>query len=204
MIGIINYGVGNLTSVKNACATAGADAEFIMKPEDVKNYSHLLLPGVGAFGECMRQFHEHGFTADMLKDRLTAGVPLLGICVGMQMLATVGEEFGVHDGLNLIPGRVIRFTFTEPRVPHVGWNTVKIVKHNPLFQRIEDGAHFYFDHGYHLTCDAADHAALGVYGGEFVAAVQRDNIFAVQFHPEKSQRNGLVLLRNYLNLVKQS
>jgi imidazole glycerol-phosphate synthase subunit HisH len=191
--------MGNLRSVLNALEAIGVEAYLAPSPEAVGDAERLILPGVGAFGDGMRNLRERGFV-EAMPDLLDNGRPLLGICLGMQMLASVSEEHGEHEGLDLIPGTVRRL---DPggglRVPHVGWNEVHQVRPSPLLDGIASGRDFYFVHSYALRCDdPADAVATVPYGEDVVAAVARGNVAGVQFHPEKSQKAGFQLLRNFL------
>lgn len=199
---IIDYGVGNDQSVMNALKFLGYDFLVSNKKEDILSSSAYILPGVGAFNEAMANLNNLGII-DLLKEQiLKGGKPILGICLGFQILAESSEENGLHNGLGLIKGRVVRFKAKKGfRIPHVGWNTLKIIKENPLFLKLQGNPSFYFDHSYHLECDKSYVSAECFYGENVVAAVQKDNIFGVQFHPEKSQNNGLKLFRSFFNYL---
>ena len=195
-VAIIDYGVGNLRSVEKAFAAAGAPAVVSGEERVLREADALVLPGVGAFGACVRALKERGFDA-LVGERVGAGVPLLGVCVGMQMLFEESEEFGRSLGLGLLRGRVRRFD-GNLRVPHVGWNQVRARRAHPLFAGVEDEAFFYFVHSFY--CEAADpEDAVGetVYGVAYASVVARGRVCGVQFHPEKSQAAGLRLLRNF-------
>lgn len=205
---VIDYGSGNLLSVSKALEKAGGGNVIVSRnPEDLARASHLVLPGVGAFGDCRRNLDQAGLVTPIL-EHLQDGNPFLGICVGMQLLFTEGHEFGRHGGLNLIPGAVISFQRHQPdpmdperhlKVPHMGWNPVSQTCPHPLWRQIPDQAHFYFVHSYHGVPDDPRHqVGASHYGLPFAAAVARENIFATQFHPEKSQRFGLQLLENFV------
>ncbi len=198
MIAIIDYGSGNLRSVQKAFAKVGMDAMVTSRAEDLFNASHLVLPGVGAFADCMEKLGSSGLTAPLLKS-LEGGKPFLGICVGFQVLFAKGEEFGIHPGLNVVPGTVKRFQASPLKVPHIGWNQVTVRQtDNPLFKGIADEAYFYFDHSYYGVPEKeADTASWTDYGIRFTSSIWRDNIFACQFHPEKSQTAGLRFLQNF-------
>jgi glutamine amidotransferase len=195
-IAIIDYGVGNLRSVEKAFAATGVTAVVSGDERVLREAEALVLPGVGAFGACASALRERGFDALVL-ERVAAGVPLLGVCVGMQLLFDESEEFGRSEGLGLLRGRVRRFG-KHLRVPHVGWNQVKEKRAHPLFAGVEDEAFFYFVHSYY--CEAADKEdAIGEtgYGVAYASVVARGRVCGVQFHPEKSQAAGLRLLRNF-------
>ncbi|MHB8481601.1 MAG: imidazole glycerol phosphate synthase subunit HisH [Nitrospiria bacterium] len=198
MIAIIDYGSGNLRSVQKAFAKVGLEAVVTSRADDLFNASHLVLPGVGAFADCIEKLRSSGLTAALLKS-IEAGKPFLGICVGFQVLFSVGEEFGTHPGLNVISGTVKRFPATSLKVPHIGWNQVNVVSANcPLFKGIPDGAHFYFDHSYiGIPENGSDTSSWTEHGIRFTSSIWRNNIFACQFHPEKSQAAGLRFLQNF-------
>lgn len=195
-VAIIDYGVGNLRSVEKAFAAMGCAAQLSSDERVLREAERLVLPGVGAFGACMQALVERGFDR-LVCERASAGTPLLGVCVGMQMLFEESEEFGRHAGLGFLRGRVRRFT-GDLVVPHIGWNQIHQRRSHPLFTGIKDGTFFYFVHSYY--CEAADpDDVIGEteYGISYASVVARDNICGVQFHPEKSQTAGLQLLRNF-------
>ncbi len=195
-IAIIDYGVGNLRSIEKAFAAVGRHADISGELTRLREAKALVLPGVGAFSACMKALTEFGFDR-LICERVRQGVPLLGICVGMQILFEESEEFGNTAGLGLLRGCVRRFN-GDLRVPHVGWNQVVQCQIDPLFARIEAGSFFYFVHSY--FCDPADsEVVVGEtdYGDRYASVVVRENICGVQFHPEKSQAAGLQLLRNF-------
>ena len=195
-VAIIDYGVGNLRSVEKAFAATGCDAVGTSDREVLRHADRLVLPGVGAFGACMNAFIERGFDL-LVRERVAAGTPLLGVCVGMQMLFEESEEFGTTPGLGFLRGRVRRFPGALV-VPQVGWNQIRQRTAHPLFKGIEDGAFFYFVHSFY--CEPAESGViLGEtdYGLNYTSVVAQDNICGVQFHPEKSQTEGLRLLSNF-------
>ncbi|OPY88873.1 MAG: Imidazole glycerol phosphate synthase subunit HisH 1 [Syntrophaceae bacterium PtaU1.Bin231] len=201
MVGIVDYGMGNLLSVRHALESLGADTAILADPEELADADRLVLPGVGAFAEGIRRLRETGL-ADALgkavKGRL---VPILGICLGMQLMARRGFEGGVHDGLGWFDGDVVRLPqeSADVRLPHVGWNDVSPRTQSVLFRGLPACADFYFVHSYHLCCrDGRDVEAACEYGVSFAAAVRKDHVFATQFHPEKSQDHGLRVLENFL------
>jgi len=201
MIAIVNYGMGNLRSVQHALEMVGADVQVATHPEDLRTAERLVLPGVGAFGACVRHLRASGLVEALTEEVLHRGKPLLGICLGMQVLAGVGYEMGKHRGLGWIPAVVQRFEveLLGLKVPHVGWNEVILQRHTPLFHGLQRDPTFYFVHSYHLVPDTPEVTLASCdYGIRFTAAILRDNIFACQFHPEKSQHNGLRLLENFL------
>lgn len=199
-ITIVDYGVGNVYSVYNSISRLGYKVSISSTEEVIRSADFLVLPGVGAFEAAIHNLKSKKLDTVLTEEVVYRGKPILGICVGMQMLATVSEENGVHEGLNWIEGQVIKLDLSKGfSVPHVGWNDVQVIKKLPLFDRNGDRPHFYFDHSYHFRCDAKYIAATCDYGMEVVAAVQKDNIYGVQFHPEKSQTMGLKLFRNFFN-----
>lgn len=198
MITIIDYEMGNLRSVEKAFEKLGYAARVSNNPKDLLTTDKIVLPGVGAFRDCINNLHAGGFVEPLLQ-HVEAGKPLLGICVGMQMLFDESEEFGFHQGLGLVPGRVVRFPAgmkeggERLKVPHMGWNNIQIKQPAPIFEDTADGSFVYFVHSYYCAADnSSDVAATCRYGDvEFTAAIWRDNLMATQFHPEKSQTVGL-------------
>jgi glutamine amidotransferase len=201
LIGVIDYGMGNLRSVLNALEHLGAEAVLVSSPEGATDVDKLILPGVGAFGEGMRRLDELGFT-EALPSLAGNGRPLLGICLGMQLLAEGSSEHGEHTGLGLIPGRVERIqTDGSLRVPHVGWNTLAVERHTELLAELPSEPTFYFVHSYEFRPSESDaRTATTDYGTALTACVELGSVFGVQFHPEKSQADGLALLRNFIGL----
>lgn len=196
--------MGNVRSLRNALGFAGADAVVTSDPAEILHAGRLLLPGVGAFGMAMENLRSRGLVEPLGKAVLDQGTPFLGICLGMQLLAESSEEHGRHDGLGWLRAEVRRFSQVSeggPRkVPHTGWNRVDPLHAHPLFAGLDPRAmEFYFVHSFHIVCrDRDDAASETLYGYPFVSAVARGNIFASQFHPEKSQDNGVQMLRNFL------
>jgi glutamine amidotransferase len=203
MIAIIDYGMGNLRSVQKGFEKVGFEAVVTADPQVVLEAERVVLPGVGAFGDCMRNLEQGGFVEPILKV-IQDGRPFLGICVGMQMLLTDSTEFGLTRGLDIIPGHVLRFPDNMAangerlKVPHMGWNQLSIKSAAPIFKGIEDGVNVYFVHSYYeMPDEEAAIAATSEYGLTFCAALWKDNIVATQFHPEKSQEIGLRILKNF-------
>ena len=196
---LIDAGTGNLRSVQKALECVGANVLRTDDPQKVLSGRRVVLPGVGAFGNFMSGLREKGLE-DAVKETAKRGVPLLGICVGMQALFEVGEELGEHAGLGLLAGKVVRFEASKSvKIPHTGWNQVQTKKEASLFNRIDNGAYVYFNHSYYCqTRDPSDILATTEYGINYASAVRSENIFGVQFHPEKSQSNGLRILKNFL------
>lgn len=196
---LIDAGTGNLRSVQKALESIGANVLRTDDPQKVLTAKQVVLPGVGAFGDFMSGLRARGLEP-VIKDIAARGIPLLGICVGMQALFDVGEEMGEHAGLGLLPGRVARFADNlSVKIPHTGWNQLEVKKDALLFAQIDDGAYVYFNHSYYCQpWNSSDVVATTDYGLQYACAVQRDNIFGVQFHPEKSQSVGLQILKNFL------
>lgn len=200
-VGIIDYGMGNLRSVAGAVEKVGHEAMIARDAAALAAADKLVLPGVGAFGDAMRNLHEFGLDATL--DRLVRkeGKPLLGICLGSQLVARDSDEFGHHDGLGWLPAHVRRIAprRADERVPHVGWNDLTRTRDSILYDHVPDGALFYYVHSHCLHAeDAAIVAGECDYAGGFAAVLQHDNIYATQFHPEKSQQAGLKLLSNFI------
>lgn len=200
MIAIVDYGMGNQHSVLNALQYLGVAAEVTADPEKVRLADRVILPGVGAFGAAMKNLNRSGLRQAMNEAVLDRGRPFLGICLGMQLVAERGTEKGLFEGLGWIPGEVRPMMPHDLglKLPHVGWNDIILEGNLPLFQGLKKERAFYFVHSYAICPENPAHvAATCGYGGSFVAAVYRDNIFATQFHPEKSQKNGLTILENF-------
>jgi glutamine amidotransferase len=197
-LAIIDYGVGNLRSVEKAFAATGSPAVVTSDEGVLRKAERLVLPGVGAFGACMNALTERGFDT-LVRERVAAGTPLLGVCVGMQLLFEESEEFGATRGLGLLPGRVRRFP-DDLIVPHVGWNQIHQRVSHPLFDGVSDASFFYFVHSYYCE-PARDEVILGEtdYGVTYASVIAQENLCGVQFHPEKSQAAGLRLLTNFAN-----
>lgn len=202
MLAIIDYGAGNLRSVLHGLKHLGLrDMQLVQSPEQLLGASKIILPGVGAFGAGMAQMRARKLVTP-LKAALAAGIPYLGICVGMQMLYEVGEEMGEHIGMGILGGRVLRFpNFSDRKVPHMGWNQLNIRAESALLDGLDERSYAYFVHSYYCAPADDDTVISSVdYGIEFAAIVQQDNIYGVQFHPEKSQSTGLRILSNFLCL----
>jgi glutamine amidotransferase len=199
---IINYGLGNLRSVANAVREVGHEAIIATEPGMLDGADKLILPGVGAFADGMRGLEEGGWIEPLESKVRRGGQPLLGLCLGMQLLATTGTEHGMHEGLGWIPGTVERLPAgPDLRVPHIGWNDVRFTRPSALFDAAAPSAAFYFVHSYVLRPeDPAVATGLTDYGGDFVATLELDNIYATQFHPEKSQHAGLAALKRFMDL----
>ena len=198
-VAIIDYGVGNLRSVEKAFAATGCEAVVSGDESVLRAAERLVLPGVGAFGACMKALSERGFD-QLVRERVKDGTPLLGVCVGMQLLFEDSDEFGSTPGLGLLRGSVRRFN-DELVVPHVGWNRIFQIRESPLFNDLANGSFFYFVHSYY--CEPVDESAVAgktEYGVNYASVVAHKNICGVQFHPEKSQDAGLRLLRNFARL----
>jgi imidazole glycerol-phosphate synthase subunit HisH len=211
VIAIVDYGMGNLRSVHKALEKAGFPACVTPDPSLIGKADGLVLPGVGAFKKAKENL-EHQRLVDPILKFIQSGKPFLGICLGLQLLFTESEEFGRDKGLGVFRGRVVRFPFSLPgalmakdslKVPHMGWNSVRVQKKCPALEGIEEGTHFYFVHSYFPVPEDRDIIATTTdYGGEFVSSVAKGNLFASQFHPEKSQSAGLRILQNFGRLVQ--
>ena len=199
MIAIIDYGMGNLRSVTNALEKLGADAVVTRDKKVIKESRAIILPGVGAFGKCIENLEKLELLG-FIKETIEEGKQYLGICLGMQVLFESSEEAPGMAGMGILKGTVPRFT-GNIKIPHMGWNNIKIVKKTEILSGIENSEYFYFVHSYY--CSPEDKGIVATttpYGEEFASSVQKDNVFACQFHPEKSQRVGLKLLQNFVNL----
>lgn len=202
MTAIIDYNVGNLASVYNACLKLNKKADIVQDPQLIKNYDRIILPGVGAFGDAMEHLKQSGMK-DAVSDFAKSGKPLIGICLGMQLLFDSSEEFGINEGLGLISGKVVAFdkskmNMEDHKVPHMGWNKI-FNSENKLFDGLKD-PYLYFVHSFHAVTEEKYTIGKTLYGYEFVSAVNRDNIYGFQPHPEKSHDNGLRILDNFLKL----
>ena len=201
-VALIDYGSGNLRSAQKALVRAGADVAVTADPATVAKAGRIVLPGVGAFGDCMAGLRAIPGMIEALEEAVVGrGVPFLGICVGMQLLASVGREFGDHKGLGWIEGDVVRLAPSDPalKIPHMGWNALSITRPHPVLAGIAPDANVYFVHSYAMRpARIADTLATADYGGTFTAVTGRGNILGTQFHPEKSQAVGLSLLTNFL------
>jgi glutamine amidotransferase len=198
MIGILNLGMGNLRSVRNAVYQNGFDPIVVREAAAFDDLTHLIIPGVGNFSAAVPEIERHDLRQTIL-DFVASGRPLLGACLGMQLLMAVGEEGGIHRGLGLIAGRVVRMMPEAGfRVPHVGWNVVEMRRSHPVFDGIKSGRDFYFVHSFVASCDdEGDVIGVTDHGGSITAVIGRDNVIGFQFHPEKSQINGLKLVENF-------
>ena len=204
MIAIIDYDMGNVRSVQKAFEAVGHQAIVTRNRQAIANASHVVLPGVGAFGDCMRNLETYDLI-DPIHQSIDAGKPFLGICLGLQLLFTESEEFGSHKGLNVIAGKVVKFQpnaaedgLGRLKIPHMGWNAIRLKKPSPLLEGLSDGCYMYFVHSYYVAPADDDMVCTSTdYGSTFVSSIGRDNIFACQVHPEKSQAGGLRMLKNF-------
>lgn len=200
MVAIIDYGAGNLSSVKKALDYLGADSVITQDKNTILSATHVILPGVGSFGDAMASMKERGLV-DVVKEAALSGKPFLGICLGLQLLFESSQESPGAQGLGIFNGEIV----TIPKniglkVPHIGWNSIKLCQNDGIFNGIEDESYFYFVHSFYLKGADDTVAATTQYGVEIQCAVQKGNICAVQFHPEKSSETGLKLLKNFLNM----
>jgi glutamine amidotransferase len=197
MIAVIDYGAGNLRSVRNALVHLGAQVKTVDDPADLAA-NKIVLPGVGAFGKGIERLRAAGFEGPV-KEAAAAGTPLLGICLGMQFLFEESDELGQHVGLGLLPGRVTRFPNGGLKVPHIGWNQIDIATAHPLLEGVPDGAYAYFVHSYYPVAEEeGDILATTEYGLRYASVAGRGNVYGIQFHPEKSQAVGLRILNNFV------
>ena len=203
MIAVIDYGMGNLRSVQKAFEFIGAKAVVTSDPKTILSAKSVVLPGVGAFKDCMDNLRQLDLI-DVVKKSVDSGKPFLGICLGLQLLFDESEEFGPVPGLGILPGKVKEFSksLTDGegplKIPHMGWNTVHVIKPNPLFNAVDNDSYFYFVHSYYVVPDDPEVIATTTnYGTDFVSGIHRDNVHAFQFHPEKSQSLGLSILKNF-------
>ncbi|MFQ5428140.1 MAG: imidazole glycerol phosphate synthase subunit HisH [Thermodesulfobacteriota bacterium] len=208
MIAVIDYDMGNLRSVANALKSLGADVMVTRQRSVIESASHVVLPGVGAFKDCISNLIDFGLVDPVLKS-IETGKPFLGICLGLQVLFEEGLEFGSYKGLGILKGQVVRFNDhmagsdgTPLKIPHMGWNDIKIEKESALLKGIPEGSYFYFVHSYCARPSEPEAVNLTTteYGVRFTSAIEVDNIMALQFHPEKSQRLGLKILKNFMDL----
>ena len=201
MIGIIDYNMGNLASVYNACHLLDAKASIVKDPNELKKFDRVILPGVGAYGDAMEHLIETGMN-EAVYEFAKSGKPMIGICLGMQLLFESSQEFGHSNGLGLIDGEVVKFDKSKMnedfKIPHMGWNTI-VNKEHPLFEGLHN-PYLYFVHSYHAVTSEKNVIGTTTYGYEFVSAVNKDNIFGFQPHPEKSHDNGLKILKNFMNI----
>ena len=201
-VAIVDYGLGNLRSVQGAVERLGKEAVVTSDPDELARAERLILPGVGAFGDGMRNLHERGLVEPLNRLVVDERRPVLGICLGAQLMARDSEEFGAHEGLGWIDASVRRIKPDDAslRVPHVGWNALVPVGDSRLFEGLPEEPLFYFVHSYHIACEGPDLVRGEVeYGGRMTAVFERDNVYGTQFHPEKSQLAGLTLLDNFLD-----
>lgn len=197
MIGILDIGMGNLRSVHNAVLQNGFESVVVSVAADFDDISHLILPGVGNFSAAVPEIESRQLRQPIL-DFVASGRPLLGTCLGMQLLMEAGEEGGLHLGLGMIAGKVTRLQGESLRIPHVGWNILNVARSHPIFQNIKSGRDFYYVHSFAAVCEQDDDLlATTEYGGTLAAVIGRNNVVGVQFHPEKSQLNGMRLIENF-------
>lgn len=189
--------MGNLRSVAKAFEKLGYTARVTRQAAEIRNASHVVLPGVGAFPDCMRNLDRYGLIQPV-QEALESGKPFLGICLGLQLLFSESEEFGRHEGLGWVKGKVLRFQSDTLKIPHMGWNTLKVQKKTPLLKGLPESPMVYFVHSYHAVPDDPEWVISTTdYGSPLVSTIGRENVFAVQFHPEKSQNVGLSVLKNF-------
>lgn len=203
MIALIDYGMGNLHSVAKALEIVGGEVKIITKPEELKNAQRIVLPGVGSFAQGIAHLRQMNLVDTLNHEVIVNKKPFLGICLGMQLAAKVGYEHGTNEGLGWFNAQVVALnpSLPECKIPHMGWNDVQFSQSSPLFKGLKNPSTFYFVHSYHFVLNECDWAVgLCQHGAPFIAAVSRENIHLVQFHPEKSQQLGLQVLENFVNL----
>jgi glutamine amidotransferase len=204
MIAIVDYGMGNLRSVEKGFLKVGVEAKIVSDPKAVDNAKGVVLPGVGAFRDCIRNLKDLNLTESIIR-AIEKGKPYLGICLGLQVLFSESEEFGRCKGLDIFKGKVLRFPESDLKVPHMGWNSLKILRRPPILDDIPDGGYFYFVHSFYVAPEDKDiNATVTDYGVEFTSMIWKDNVFATQFHPEKSQTLGLRILKAFGEFVKKA
>lgn len=201
MLIVVDYGMGNLRSVQKGFEKVGVSARISRDADEIRNADRLVLPGVGAFPECMKNLSNLDLV-EPIQEFIQSGKPFLGICLGLQLLFDESEEFGIHEGFKVVPGTVKAFDKNMGlKIPHMGWNQVFFRKEVPIFKGIPDGSYLYFVHSYYVVPQNNSHSvAESEYGIRFTCAVAVDNVFAVQFHPEKSQETGLKILTNFAQI----
>jgi len=196
VIAIIDYGVGNLRSIQKAVEFVGGDAVVTSDPAIIEEAKGIILPGVGAFKAAMMKLKP---LEDIVK---SADVPVMGVCLGMQLFATESEEGGLHEGLDLVPGRVVKFPENVGKIPHMGWNQIRIEKEHPVLNGVKDGSYMYFVHSYYIQTSDEFVLTTTDYGVEFASSVLRDNYVGFQFHPEKSGKDGLKIIKNFVEMCR--
>ncbi|HXX35277.1 MAG TPA: imidazole glycerol phosphate synthase subunit HisH [Thermodesulfobacteriota bacterium] len=199
---IVDYGMGNLRNVQKGFEKIGLEARLTRNKKEIEKASAIVLPGVGAFKDCMENLEKYGLLDPLLRS-IEKGKPYLGICLGLQILFSESEEFGTCKGLDLIRGKVVKFKpDPEHKVPHMGWNTIEKEQEVPILQGVESGDFFYFVHSYYVVPEEARWVStFTTYGEPFVSSIWKENLFATQFHPEKSQRKGLTILENFVRSI---
>ena len=202
---IVDYGMGNIHSLKNAFYQIGARVNVTSDPEEILKADVIILPGVGSYGQAVSNINKFNLKEAIIESGVKRAIPFLGICLGMQLLSSKGEEDGLNDGLNFIDGEVLKMKSDNIRLPHIGFNQVEIINDSKgIFSNINDDPDFYFVHSYKFVCKNEQNIlSTSIYGEKFISSVQKDNIFGFQFHPEKSQSNGLQLLNNFVKIASK-
>ena len=203
-VGILDYGVGNIKSIYNALKIVGFEVIIIQGSLKSERYDVLILPGVGSFNVAIDNLNNSGLVQELNIEAIDRRRPILGICLGMQLMATTSSENGINCGLNWIKGKVIKIPDNLLPIPHVGWNNIKFTSEEPMFERVIYNNHFYFDHSYYFSCDNIENIKAEVdYGIKLPCIIQDENILGFQFHPEKSHNNGLKLLKDCVNKMSE-
>ena len=205
VITIVDYGMGNIHSLKNAFYQIGARVNVTSDPEEIRKADVIILPGVGSYGQAVSNIKKFDLKEAIIESGVKRAIPFLGICLGMQLLSSRGEEDGLNDGLNFIDGEVLKMKNDSVRLPHIGFNQAEIIyDRKGIFSNINNNSDFYFVHSYKFVCKHEQNIlSTTTYGEKFISSVQKDNIFGFQFHPEKSQSNGLQLLNNFVKIASK-
>jgi glutamine amidotransferase len=205
VITIVDYGMGNIHSLKNAFYQIGARVNVTSDPEEIRKADVIILPGVGSYGQAVSNIKKFDLKEAIIESGVKRAIPFLGICLGMQLLSSRGEEDGLNDGLNFIDGEVLKMKNDNVRLPHIGFNQAEIIyDRKGIFSNINNNSDFYFVHSYKFVCKHEQNIlSTTTYGEKFISSVQKDNIFGFQFHPEKSQSNGLQLLNNFVKIASK-
>jgi glutamine amidotransferase len=204
-INIIDYGIGNIRSISNAMELLNCDIQLTSDKKSISNCDALILPGVGSFSEAIKNLNSRNLIEPIISSVENRSIPILGICLGMQLLADSSEEGGNHKGLSLIPGVVKKIPISENlKLPHMGWNGIFVKNNQPLFHNIKNDSDFYFVHSYRFECQNKYISSITNHGVDIVSSVQKGHIFGIQFHPERSQRKGILILQNFVKYIQNN